>query len=865
MNLTRRITLILALGLLITGLIGANAYRTTRQLVVLNNKVIHTHLVLQKTQQLRASLINLDNDLRGHLLSDNDYFKADFFRNARNTTEQLKTLRALIADSPKQLERLALFTRLLQTKLTSTGTLLTKGEVSEGMVRLKSLDDLLQLGERLQTTLSIIEDDEKFRLDSRAVASEQVASYATQSSLIGACTALAMILWAIYLLFQTLKDMTRLNNQLTESEQRTKGFLETLPISVSIFDREGRFYYANQAAFGLFGDSVHPAPYDEVLKEIQIVRFPTNEPYPLDERPTYRALRGESARADDMELRIGTKAIQILSSSSPVYDAGGELQYVVTSHVDISERVQSHRRLEEAKELAEKAAWLKENFLANMSHEIRTPLNAMLGFSNLLETTSLTPEQQEFVQFIRSAGKNLLTIVNDILDISKIEAGMLQLESIPFSIRSLAVSIQTMFQSAAADKDLQLMVDIDPTLPPVVVGDPTRLTQILLNLISNAIKFTKDGGVAVYIEQKRQTADSVEVQFSVQDTGIGIAADMLPHIFERFRQASDFTTRFYGGTGLGLNIVKSLTEMQGGSITVTSTVGHGSRFTLAITYPLAPESVAPDANPVLALPGPDGRALVILVVEDNLMNQKLALQVLKRLGYTALIADNGQQAITLLEREPVDIVLMDIQMPVMDGYETTRYIRTTLHSTVPIVAMTAHALASEREQCLQAGMNDFVPKPFQMDELQRVIRNYLPRTAVKPVQPEIPQPAVPIGSSFSLESLLTVVGHDTDFAAEVLDLYLSQTPIEINNIRAALAQQDLPAISRIAHTQKVPTQMFGMTEATHLLRSIEKLVADQQGIEAVELLVNQYIALIEAELPTINDILMTQFNRVHQD
>ncbi len=859
MNLTRRITLIVTLGLLITGLIGINAYRTTRKLVRLNNKVIHTHLVLQQVQQLRASLINLDNNLRGHLLTDNTYFKADFYRNVQSLTGQFNSLQELTGDNSQQQKRLAVFQALFQTKLVRSKALFAKDEISKGMARLDSIQGLLNLGEQLQTILDRIEIEEKRLLDARAAESAESASHATLSSLVGAITALAMILWAIYLLFQTLKNMTRLNKQLVESEQQAKRFLDTVPISVAIFDKEGRFYYANQAAFDMFGDVAGSISYEETLKAIQLYRYPANEPYPAHERPAYRALRGETVRVDDIEFRLGDKAIQLLSSASPVYDADGVLQYVVSSSVDISERVQSHRRLEEAKELAEQAAGLKESFLANMSHEIRTPLNAMLGFSNLLETTPLTAEQQEFVQFIRTAGKNLLIIVNDILDISKIEAGMLQLETIPFSVRSLAVSVQTMFQAVAAEKGLYLQVEIDPTLPPVVLGDPTRLTQILLNLISNAIKFTKEGGVTIYINKKAQADNAVAVQFTVQDTGIGIAAEALPHVFERFRQASDFTTRFYGGTGLGLNIVKSLTEMQGGSVSVTSTVGQGSRFMLEITYAVAADQVMQGVDPVGALPGSDG--WTVLVVEDNAMNQKLALQVLKRLGYRALVAENGQQAIECLLQNHIDIVLMDIQMPLMDGYETTRHIRTTLQSNVPIIAMTAHALASEREQCLRAGMNDFMPKPFQMDELQRVMHKYLLKPVAKAAIPERAAVAVP-PVTFSLESLLRVVDQDADFAAEVMDLYLSQAPVEMTNLRTALDQHDLVAISGIAHTQKVPAQMFGMTKATQLLRTIEDHVADQKGIALVEPLVRQYITLVEAELPVISQLLETTFHRV---
>ncbi len=509
------------------------------------------------------------------------------------------------------------------------------------------------------------------------------------------------------------------------------------------------------------------------------------------------------------------------------------------------------------------ARYTEKQFLANMSHEIRTPLNAILGFSAMLETTPLNTDQQEFLGFIRTAGKNLLTIVNDILDIAKIEAGMLPLESIPFSINSLTDSIRTMLQPVASEKNLQLTVYVDPSLPAIVLGDPTRLTQILLNLLSNAIKFTKQGGVTARIEKLDETADLVRVRFVVQDTGIGIAADVLPYIFERFRQASDFTTRYYGGTGLGLNIVKSLTEMQGGWVTVTSRLGEGSCFTLEIPYKIAPSQVETEGDLFVAPSGLIGQNVRILVVEDNMMNQKLALQVLKRLGYTAQVAENGQEALDKLQEEPFDLVLMDIQMPVMDGYTTTRHIRNTLQNSVPIIAMTAHALASEREQCIQAGMNDFLPKPFQVEELQRVMRKYTPMArpdAVADPLPAQPAPAPPqpaTSSAFTLEPLLNAVDNDPGFAAEILDLFLEQTPVELEQIRQALTAQDTKTIGRLIHTQKVPIRTFGLTYMSPLIATLEEQIAAGNEAADVAPLVKQYIQAIEAELPVMRLALET--------
>ncbi|RYF65669.1 MAG: response regulator [Cytophagaceae bacterium] len=503
------------------------------------------------------------------------------------------------------------------------------------------------------------------------------------------------------------------------------------------------------------------------------------------------------------------------------------------------------------------ARYTEKQFLANMSHEIRTPLNAILGFSEMLETAPLNGEQKESLHYIRTAGKNLLTIVNDILDIAKIEAGMLPFESIPFSLTLLVDSIRTMIQPVATDKNLSLVVEIDPTLPAVVLGDPTRLTQILLNLLSNAIKFTKHGQVTARIDKVGEKADEIRVRFSVQDTGIGMAPEILPHIFDRFRQANDFTTRYYGGTGLGLSIVKSLTEMQGGWVRVSSVPDEGSCFILEIPYKITTDVQEPTVDLSMEPVSPDSQPVRILVVEDNLINQKLALQVLKRLGYATQIAENGQQALDYLQTGKYDLVLMDIQMPVMDGYTATRQIRTTLQNNVPIIAMTAHALASEREQCLQAGMNDFIPKPFQIEELQRVMRKYTPsvkssgtdviRTSVKPV------------AGFSIEPLLGSVDNDVAFAAELLDLFLSQTSAELEQITQAQSERNIKTISSLIHTQKVHTKMLGMSRATQLILDTEALVRKDGDIEGILPLMKQYMIEIKEVLPHITLYLKSMY------
>lgn len=853
MKLNSRIALLLGCGLLITVLIGVNAYRITRRLVTTNEQVVQTHLVLQQTQRIQAQLTNLDNNVRAYLLSDNPYFKADFERTALGMGRQLRTLQSLTVGNQSQQERLRTVDRLFHAKVRLSAPLLADKLLDNRMARLDSVKRFLELSERARFFLVGMEAEERTRLAGQVAQSQRSATAALVSSLLGAALALTLIVWAITLLYNTLGSRTRLNRQLQENEQRLKQFLEAVPVSVSVVDATGKLFYSNQAAVALFGDQLLTDSYPDLLSSIQTYRFPGGELYPPEERPLLRAMRGETSQVDDMEIRTAGRSFLVMSSARPVFDSDGTLRYVVSSSIDITETNLSRQRMQEAKELAERAALVKENFLANMSHEIRTPLNAILGFSNLLETTPLSAEQQEFVHSLRTAGKNLLTIVNDILDLSKIEAGMLQLESIPFSIASLADSIRIMLLPAALDKDLRLRIETDPILPPVVLGDPTRLTQILLNLTGNAIKFTEKGSVQMHIETMDISETTVRVRFTVKDTGIGIAVEELPHIFERFRQESNFTTRHYGGSGLGLSIVKSLVGILGGRLRVHSTPGEGSLFEVDLTY-----AIAHDTYKETLLPGPnqglsENQSVTVLVVEDNPMNQKLAVAVLNRLGYESVVAENGERALYLLGQLSFDIILMDIQMPVMDGYETTRHIRNRLRNTVPIIAMTAHALAGEREECFRVGMNGFIPKPFQMEELQQTIRTHLPTvpTVLPRLEPdEIPAPA-PAG--FRLDYLRDITANDPVALAELLDAYLNHTPSQLHELRQAMDSGDLTALKRAVHSLKAPAQMLGMDEATRFLIETETRLAAGDGLSTVRPLLEMALALIDETLPAIRE------------
>ena len=340
-----------------------------------------------------------------------------------------------------------------------------------------------------------------------------------------------------------------------------------------------------------------------------------------------------------------------------------------------------------------------------------------MDFQIYLSKREIGEQEKEYVLTIKTAGENLLTIINDILDISKIEAGMMSFEEHTFSIQEIFISLNIMLLEKAKEKNLELMFNYDSNVPNILLGDNTRLTQIIINLAGNAIKFTQEGKVEVHVKVINEDEETALLEFSVSDTGIGIPQDKLDHIFERFRQAESHTTRKYGGTGLGLSIAKQLAELQGGSLSVKSEIGVGSEFSFCIPYKKSKEIQSIETVVEKKYNMEDLSKLNILLVEDNKLNVKLILSLFSEYNLKLEIAENGSIGIEKLKANNYDIILMDMEMPVMNGYEAAAVIRMELKNNIPIIAMTAHAMAGERERCLNLGMNDYISKPINSNLL----------------------------------------------------------------------------------------------------------------------------------------------------
>jgi signal transduction histidine kinase/ActR/RegA family two-component response regulator len=472
------------------------------------------------------------------------------------------------------------------------------------------------------------------------------------------------------------------------------------------------------------------------------------------------------------------------------------------------------QQLDASEKKLREVSLVKENFMANMSHEIRTPMNAILGFTNLMKGRNSDPKLEEFIEAIRRSGDSLLTIINDILDISKIEAGMMRIESTIFDVRGVIHSVQTMFAGKMQEKGLDLTISVDELIPVELSGDPTRLTQILSNMIGNAVKFTSKGAIRVNVDDRGREGNLIRLGFVISDTGIGIAKEKLAGIFDRFRQAEDSITRNYGGTGLGLAIAKDLISLQGGEIAVESQPGKGTTFRFTIPYGIARE---PASAPAMAASSGAGYAdyghIRVLVVEDNEMNRSLLRHLLTGWKLSFDMVRNGIEALEKLRTATFDLVLMDVQMPGMDGYTATQEIRTKLKLQTPVLAMTAHAFPGEREKCLSYGMNEYMAKPINEKELFGLIARL---TGMDGSRGDVKTGAIrktpAVYQVIDLQYMWGISDGNREYERTVTEQFIEVIPVDLSALESALEKMDLVALRHTAHAMTTDVAIMGLLE-----------------------------------------------------
>ncbi len=532
----------------------------------------------------------------------------------------------------------------------------------------------------------------------------------------------------IFILLLRLNEDILLRKQaerkLKENQAWLQSILDNSTSLMYIKDPDGRYIMVNLR----FREMLHLGNTDIIGRTDHEFSDPVAaDHYKLLDQEVMRT--GKSLEIEEVVEHDGRR-VHLLSIKFPLLDNNGRQIGIGGIATDITERVNYQQQLIAATRDAHKAKEMQELFLANMSHEIRTPMNGIQGMTDLLLDTSLSGQQKEFARIIKRSVNNLLVIINDILDFSKIKAGKLTIEKIDFRLQDVLDHVKGIFDHRVKKKGLLLQVTTDAEIPDALRGDPYRLNQVMINLIGNAVKFTESGSVDVLVALQEKNEDTVSLQFSVTDTGIGIPEGSLPYIFEHFSQGGMDISRRYGGTGLGLAISHRLLQLQGGNISVKSAEGAGSVFSFGLTYEydMAGEMNTP-VVPAPAVLADYSKCLAgkrFLVVEDNEVNQQLVDHVLRRGGGDVQLAANGELAIRFLRQGgQYDLIIMDLQMPVMDGYATTQYIRNELRLSIPIIAMTATALIGEQIRCFEVGMNDYMTKPFEFTELYKRIVSLL--------------------------------------------------------------------------------------------------------------------------------------------
>ena len=584
-----------------------------------------------------------------------------------------------------------------------------------------------------------------------------------------------------------------------ESDQ----ILYVSPAYEQVWGRSCESLYRNPMAWV---ETIHPDDHDQAMAKFA------------------RQAGGERVESDyRIQTAAGMKWIR--DRAFPVHDAAGKVIRIAGIAEDITGQKGYEADLIVAREAAETASKTKSRFLANMSHEIRTPMNGVLGMIQLLLESGLSPEQRRFAEVAHTSGRALLGLIDDILDLSKIEARKIVLEHLSFDLRGTIDDVFHMLNVQAAAKGVLLEWNVSREVPPLVRGDPNRLRQVLTNLAGNALKFTDQGRVSLAVEIENQSGTATTVRFVLNDTGIGISAAKAASLFSPFTQADASTTRRYGGTGLGLVISRQLIELMGGAIGFESREGKGTTFRFTVVFEIANRAGArelrdgaarPSAHAITAARVKEAGAR-ILVAEDNATNRVVALAQLKKLGYGADAVTDGQQAVESVLRGSYDLVLMDCQMPVMDGYEATRHIRRSARSKIPIVALTASAMSGDREPCIEAGMNDYLSKPVDLNRLDEMLAKWLPA-------PPPPAPLAgdaPHGRVFDEAALLDRLMGDRQMAGVVLKGFLEDMPGHIRSLGERLAVHDDAGVRLHAHTLKGAAATVSAEDLRALAQAIE--------------------------------------------
>jgi len=627
--------------------------------------------------------------------------------------------------------------------------------------------------------------------------------------------------------FELENTTKRLREEINEHKEAQNqinlqtSLLEQVNSAIIATDLHHNITYWNKCAERLFGWTS-----SQVLGKPAIEVLIRDEHRRTGKKFVSKLSRKESWAGDfTIPHRLGKK-IPVELSCSALLDSEGRKIGTTCVAIDVTNQVRSERKLQREKEKAIKQAHAKQNFLATMSHEIRTPLNVVIGMTRLLKDAEPTQQQQEYLKSLEFSANHLLTIINDILDLAKIDAGKIKLEKINFDVNSVIEGVRKAFSNRAQEKNIDLRVDLDENLPTQLLGDQVRLTQILNNLVSNALKFTNEGFITIRLRVMQAHRQSIKLLFEVSDSGIGIHEDKLGQIFENFTQAQEDTTRKYGGTGLGLTICKKLVDLQQGQISVKSKEGIGSTFSFELEYEIDQTAQTEDTLQIIEKANYSLDNVQLLLVEDNHANRIVASNFLSRMGVKVYFAENGEQAVSIVQQKKFDIILMDLQMPIMNGYDATRAIRQLgeEYQQIPIIALTADVVSDVRKRVHSSGMDDYLSKPFKPEELNNAIAKNLKLSIEVPVAGSKDEE----DNVMTLCQILNDYSDDTEFVQTLLSSLRTSFQHLSQQIKETTEKRDTYTLRRIMHKLQPSIKMLENQELYQKLDMLKQVLTQDE-------------------------------------
>ncbi len=842
-------------------------YETNQKVIDSNKVLVQSQEIINNSDEILIDALNIETGFRGFLISGDETFLEPFYRAKANIFYDLNLLKSLTKDNKSQQYKIEQLKKLVEDRLVFTQKYIAdrRQNLLNDSDRIQIIEKGKKLTDKIRKSVVSIKKEELTLLQLRKIENEKNNQFSGLLFLLLLIFLVSIFIFVILI----ISNQKQKNKQLeTYNQNQKSASLYALSLIEASLDplvtisAKGKIMDMNQALVDITG-----VPREELVGSDFFDYFTDQQ----SAREVYQEVFEKGSVADSpltIRHKDGKKT-DVLFNGSVYRDENGAIVGVVIVARDMAEQKriateliearvfaelateiaeEEKRNAEAATVTAENAVKTKQQFLSNMSHEIRTPMNAIIGFTKVVLKTDLTDKQKEYLSAIKMSGDALIVLINDILDLAKVDAGKMIFEQVPFKLVTSITAMLHIFQIKIQEKNLELVTEYDTSIPNVLLGDPVRLHQIILNLVSNAIKFTSTGKIIVSVRLYHEDEESATVEFAITDTGIGIEESKIDTIFDNFQQATNETTRLYGGTGLGLAIVKQLVEPQGGTISVKSKINEGSTFSFILRFLKANGDSEFETKKLEV--ETDFKNIKILVVEDMPLNQLLMKTILDDFGFERDIAENGKIAIEKLQEKTYDIILMDLQMPIMNGFEATEHIRNTLKSDIPIIALTADVTTVDLAKCKVVGMNDYIAKPVDEQILHNkiieLVNKTIPTNAIQDEETTLKNNQTKNQTTryTNLEYLRIKTKSNPKLVKEMISIYLQQTPPLLEAMRESIIDKDLKLLAASTHKIIPSFSIMGMnSDIENKARKIQEAANTEYFTEETAQMVAELVAI----------------------